>query len=768
MLQRYTDWLYQHHKKVVIGMLLLSCLIGLGVQHLSFTNEFRVYFSKENPQLAAFEQMEAVFGKQNAVYFYIQSKQGDLLNKKHLGLIHELTAAAWDLPHASRVNSLTNYQHTVVNGDDLHTDYLVKNPSALDDKAIERIRHIVLNEPELVHSLIGPQANATGVAVRLRLPEQNQAANEETVVAARALRDKLRAKYPNTTIMLAGSVTSGVVLGEAVQQDMTELLTYTSIILIIGLMLMLRSIRSMLVTVVLCALATLIVMGIYGWAKMVLTPVAGWVPSIVVTIAVADSVHILISYFHGLRTGMSREEAIRESIRINANPVFITSLTTIIGVLCLNFSDSPPYRDLGNMVAIGVFNAWVLSMTLLPAILFWFNIGKSHVNRGEVVWMDKLANWIIRQRRILLIVMGCWVIIAAAFISNNELTERWHEYFDYTFEQRQAIEAINTNLSGVHSIRHIIDTGKANGIHEPAVLQQVDDLANWYRQQPGVVHVSSIVETQKRLNRNMHEDRAEYHKVPESRELASQLFLLYEIGLPRELNLDNVVNFDRSQLLMRVMVKKTDSEQILKLEEAASKWVAENISGFKVGEPTGLDIVFAHINRRNINSLLKGTLVALLLISFALIFALRSVRLGMLSLVPNLIPATLAYGTWGMLVGRVDLSASVVICMSLGIVVDDTVHFLSKYLRARREKQLDAKAGMLYAFNTVGLALTITTVVLVAGFLILTMSHFSPTWVSGLLLAITLSYALLADFFFLPPLLMALDRRDYVTEIHGK
>jgi hypothetical protein len=154
-------------------------------------------------------------------------------------------------------------------------------------------------------------------------------------------------------------------------------------------------------------------------------------------------------------------------------------------------------------------------------------------------------------------------------------------------------------------------------------------------------------------------------------------------------------------------------------------------------------------------------LLALVLISFVLIFALRSVRLGLISLVPNLIPAALAYGTWGLFVGRIDLSASIVICMSLGIVVDDTVHFLSKYLRARREQQLNIEEGIRYAFHTVGVALTITTVVLVAGFLVLVASHFSPTWTSGLLLAITLSYALLADFFFLPPLLMILDRRGY-------
>jgi len=502
-------------------------------------------------------------------------------------------------------------------------------------------------------------------------------------------------------------------------------------------------------------------MGAYGWFSWVLTPVAGWVPSVVMTIAVADSVHILMSYFHSLRQGMTRHDAIRESIRINANPVLVTSLTTIIGVLCLNFSDSPPYRDLGNMVALGVFVAWILSMTFLPAVLAWFAVGKAYRGGGQSELMAAFANFVIKQRRWLLVGMGIWVVIAASFIPNNELTERWHEYFDESFEQRRTIEEINQKLTGVHSIRYLMQTGEDNGIHDPQYLQTLEEFANWFRQQAGVAYVNSVADVQKRLNKNMHGGDPAWYKIPDSRELAAQYFLLYEIGLPRELNLDNMVNYNRSSSLFSAVLHKTDSESILKLDNRARAWLKQNASHIQFSEGTSMDIIFGYINHRNIRQLLQGTLLALVLISFVLIFALRSVRLGLISLIPNLVPAALAYGTWGLFIGRVDLSASVVICMSLGIVVDDTVHFLSKYRRARYEQQLNIEDSMRYAFHTVGMALTITTIVLVAGFMVLVASPFSPTWVSGLLLAMTLSYALLADFLFLPPLLMWLDKRGY-------
>lgn len=764
MLQRYTDWLLRHYRFVILLSLLGTFLLAFGAGRLSFTNDFRIYFSKENPQLEALESLEATYGKQDAVYFYIRALEGDLFTRDHLALIHDLTEAAWDLPHVERVNSLTNYQHTEVSGDELTTDYLLRDKADLSPARIALIKRVALHEPTLLNYTISPDGAATGLVARLRLPDDNKKAPDEAVYAARKLLDEMRSRYPAAFIALGGGTTAGVVLGEAVAQDMQNLVGLSYGILILGLLVLLRSLRGMLVTVLLVTFSILATMGTYGWFGAVLSPVAGWVPSVVMTIAVADSVHILISYFHSLQQGMNRQDAMREAIRINANPVFVTSLTTIIGVLCLNFSDSPPYRDLGNMVALGVFIAWVLSMTFLPAVLAWFNIGAAHVKRGQSRYMDAFANFVIRQRRLLFIGMGLWVVIAAVFIPNNELTERWHEYFDESFEQRRTVEEINQRLTGVHAIRYLMNTGEDNGIHDPKYLQTLEEFANWYRQQPGVIYVNSLADIQKRLNRNMHGDDPAFYKLPETRELAAQYFLLYEIGLPRELNLDDLVNYNRSGSLFRVSIKKTDSESILALDNRARAWLQQNAGHIQFSEGAGMDIIFGYINHRNIRQLLKGTLLALVLISFVLIFALRSVRLGLVSLIPNLVPAALAYGTWGLFIGRVDLSASIVICMSLGIVVDDTVHFLSKYLRARRERQLNIEEGMRYAFHTVGTALTITTIVLVAGFLVLVASHFSPTWISGLLLAMTLSYALLADFLFLPPLLMMLDRRGYTKQ----
>ena len=761
MLSRYTDFVIQRHKWIVLFTLVFVTCLGAGIKNLKSTSDFRIYFSEDNPQLVAFETLERTYGKQDSLFFFIQPENKNIFTKENLSLIVELTDKAWNLPYAIRVNSLTNYQHTEVNGDDLNTDYLVDEVSALTPKRINKAKDIVLNEPSLINFLTDKKGRVTGIQVRLSLPNEKNAANTETVLAARALRQEFAERYPDVKINIGGSSAAGVTLGEAVALDISTLVLWSYLIIIALLIILLRSLRGMLVTILLVSFSIITTMGIYGWFNYTMAPVAGWVPSIVMTIAVADSVHILISYFHRLRHGSDRHDALRESLRINMNPVFITSLTTIIGVLCLNFSDSPPYRDLGNMVAIGVLIAFILSITFLPAVLSWFSIGRSHINRGQNVWMDNFANWVILQRKNILFVMSIFVLGVISFIPNNELTERWHNYFDDTFEIRKTIDGVNEKLTGVHYLRYLVDSEKENGIHEPDYLKTIERFSIWLKQQNKFAYVSALSDISKRLNKNLHEDQESFYRVPDSRQLAAQLFLLYETGLPRELNLDDLVNHNRSATLVTIIVHKTDSEFLLALDRRAQKWLKQNASNYKTSEATGLDMVFAHINHRNIRSLLKGTLVALVLISFVLIIALQSVRLGLISLIPNLVPAALAYGTWGIFVGRIDLSASIVICMSLGIVVDDTVHFLSKYLRARREKGYDVNEGMRYAFNTVGVALLITTTVLVSGFLVLATSHLSPTWVSGLLLAFTLSYALLTDFLLLPPLLSILDSKLY-------
>jgi hypothetical protein len=214
---------------------------------------------------------------------------------------------------------------------------------------------------------------------------------------------------------------------------------------------------------------------------------------------------------------------------------------------------------------------------------------------------------------------------------------------------------------------------------------------------------------------------------------------------------------------MTVSFKDTTTKELREMDTKARQWLKANAPETMFTYGTGLSIIWAHLSERNIRNMLVASFGALLLISALLIFALRSFKIGMLSLIPNIAPAFMAFGVWGILVGRVGLGLSVIVSLTIGIVVDDTVHFLSKYLRARRENDVSSADAVRYSFHTVGTAMWITTLTLVAGFLVLTFSAYKMNSDMAIMTAITITLALVLDFLFLPTLLMKVDRKKDIS-----
>lgn len=759
MLERYIRWVIAQRKWLTVITFLAVAIITFGASKLTFTSDFRTYFGPDNPQLLAFENMERTFSKQENVFFYIRAKEGDIFTNRGLALIETLTNKGWELPYSQRVTSLQNYQHTDVEEDGLMIDFLYEEAMDLDSSQLQRIKSITFDEPTMIHRLISQDGASTGVTVRTVLPEEmTREASGDVVNAARDLANILRPEYPDFDIMIGGSLASNVTMGEAIKQDIENLLALSYLIMIIAMVILLRTFSGMILTLMIISFSVLSTIGLFGWLGFTMTPPTGFVPTAILTIAVADTIHILITYYYELTHGRTKMEAIQEALRINFSPVFITSITTIIGVLCLNTSDSPPYQDMGNMIAVGVFFAWMYSITFLPAMLSIMPAPKGKAVNNEPTGMIAFADFVIKHYKPLFVAMLILIVAVGVQVNRNIITERWHEFFDETFEVRNTLEATNESLGGLHRIFFVLDSKEEGGINNPAFLQQADDFSKWMAIQDKVTSVDSLTDIIKRLNKNLHENDQDWYQIPESRELSAQYLLLYELSLPLGLGLDDTINNARSAIRMSVAFSKADSIYILELEQKALQWLESNAPAIHVNEGTGLDIVFANLTFRNIGSMMSGTSMALVLISFLLIFALRSFKIGMISLVPNIVPAVLAYGIWGMINGQIDTAISVVVCLSLGIVVDDTVHFLSKYLRARREKGYSAEEAIRYAFSTVGTALIVTSIVLIGGFMVMQFSHFNPSNHMGMLLAITILVALLVDFLFLPPLLMFLDR----------
>lgn len=760
MVENYARWLIKWRWLVILATIATVMVLASGGKNLQFTNDYRVFFSEDNPQLAAFENLQDTYSKNDNVLIMLLPKSGNSFDSDMLNAVTELTEEAWQTPYSIRVDSVSNFQHSYAEEDDLVVADLIEDPASLPQPEIENLGRIATEEPLLVNRLIAPDKHATGVNITIELPGVNPIGEvPEVVNFVRPMIGEFESRYPNIEFYVTGVVMMNNAFPEASKTDMSKLVPLAFGVIILGLIIFLRSLAGTLAAFILIIFSILAAMGTAGWLGIKLTPPSASAPTMILTLAVADSVHFLASMLFRMRRGDMKHEAIIESLRINFHPIFLTSVTTAIGFLSMNFSDAPPFRDLGNITAIGVMFAFALSVTFLPAVMSLLPVRARATEKSPSRMMDNLAEFVIQNRSWLLWTVGALIILLTVMIPKNEINDTFVEYFDETIEFRTATDKITDNLTGMYFIDYSLDSGEVGGISEPEFLQKIEDFANWYREQPEVKHVSVITDVFKRLNKNMHDDEESWYRLPAERELAAQYLLLYEMSLPYGLDLNNQINIDKSSTKMTVTLETLTTQKTLAIEDRAVAWLEENAPAL-VTQGASPTIMFSHIGMRNIQSMLTGTFIALILISVILIFALRSFKMGLLSLIPNLAPAGMAFGIWALAIGQVGLALSVVAAMSLGIVVDDTVHFLSKYLRARREQNLNAEDAVRYAFSSVGIALWITSMVLVGGFLVLSTSAFELNASMGLLTAITIAIALFVDFFFLPPLLIALDKDD--------
>lgn len=755
----YGEWVIRFRWWIILATLLLVAGTASGGRFLDFTTDYRVFFSEENPQLQAFETLQNTFTKNDNVMIGLAPKNGKVFTRENLAAVEDLTHQSWQIPYSIRVESITNFQNSWADGDELIVEDLVRNAQNLSETALEKIKKTALSEPLLVNRLISPAAHVTGINITVQLPGKSIKEVPEVVGFVRNMMDKFREQYPEFNVYLSGVVFMNNQFSEASQQDLQSLVPAMYGLIIILMLVALRSVNGALATILVITFSTLTAMGMAGWWGVLLTPVSANAPTYVLTMAVADSVHLLVTLFHEMRHGKTKHQAIVESLRVNMQPVFLTSFTTAIGFLSLNFSDSPPYQDLGNMVSAGVIMAFVYSVLFLPALMAVLPLREKARKTSKKHFMDRFADFVIANRNRLFWAMLGVIVVLAVQIPRIEINDVFEEYFDTRYQLRRDNDFLNKNLSGFESIEYSLPAGEPGGISNPQYLAKLEEFKEWYRKQPSVMYVGSLTDIMKRLNRNMHADDPAYYRLPENRELAAQYLLLYEMSLPYGLDLNNQINVDKSAVRFTVIFETVSSKYALGLEEKAQAWLAANgLPGMQSHGASPL-IMFSNIALRNVNSMVAGTLLALILISAILVVAMRSVKVGLVSLIPNLMPAFMAFGLWAVLFKQIGLAISVVIALSLGIIVDDTVHFLSKYLRARREFGKSPEEAVRYSFHTVGMALWVTSVVLVSGFLLLSLSGFTMNSHMGLLTAITIAFALVADFLFLPPLLMRIEEK---------
>ncbi len=761
-----TSWgknVIRYRWPVLIATVILAMFAGYGGQFVKFNSDYHVFFSEDNPQLLAYDALQAKYSKDDNVFIVLTPKDGNLFTPEKLAAIEELTANSWQVPYSSRVDAITNFQYTRAEGDDLYVDDLIFNAISKSPVELEDLRKIAVNDSRLVNRLINEEGTVTAVNVTVRLPDVDNGENTEIVSYVRAMVSQFEQDHPYFDVHMSGLVMLNAAFFEAASGDASTLTPLMFLIIILTIYLTTRTVSGTFSALIVIVFSIMTAMGIGGWLGIQLTPPSASFINIVMTLAVADSIHVLITFIQRMKKGDSKQEAIIESLRVNFMPVFITSLTTIIGFLSMNTSDSPPFRDLGNLTSIGMAAAFLYSVLTLPALLSILpvRIKKRAVKEGRLPFLERVAEFVIARRTHVLITSVIFVIGTSLLVTNNQLNDEFIKYFSNDVAFRQDTDYISDNLTGIYTIEFSLQSGEEGGINNPDYQRKIKQFEEWLYTNPEVIHVNAFTDVMKHVNKSMHGDDPNYFKIPDNREEAAQYLLLYELSLPFGLDLNNQVNVDKSETRMIVTIENISTRDMLTLSNNASLWLNENAPEYMYSEGVSSTMMFAHLSERQIRSMISGTAVALILISLVLGFAIRSGKFGAISLLPNVTPVLVGLGLWGLFAGYINTGISIVFGMTLGIIVDDTVHFLSKYLRARRELGMSPSDSVRYAFSTVGQALLVTTFVLMMGFFVIAQSDFGLNSDMAKITVLIIGLALILDFFMLPALLLTFpNKRD--------
>ena len=759
------EWVLNKPKQVLFYLLLITSLACIGYKDIALNSSYKAFFDADDSLLVAMNQQESTYSKYDNILIVVGVEKGDVFSPSALHALQQLTESSWQIPYSSRVDSIMNYNHTQGLEDELIVSYLFDATETenvnlesftryFSNKDIASAKNIIMSTPSLVGNYVSKDATAATVFITFTISDNPLDESIEISEYVHEMVERVRQTHPELKLHITGTIENAAAFTDATVQDVLTLIPIAYLIMVMLLVVLMRSFWATAITLTLVTFTTAITMGLKTWVNADINSINSFAPTMIMTIAVADCVHIFVGFFQQYRTGKSKHAAMRHSLQHNYKAIFLTSVTTAIGFACLNFHESPLYRELGNIVALGVMVAFVLSITLLPAIVALMPIKSGKAPEFSTRFMRAWSELVVQHsKKILLIALSSIVFLVALGLPKNELNEMFTEYMDESFSFRQANDYLNENMGGLHRLLYSIESGEENGIHSVEYLNTLESFSNWLRQQPEVAFVASYTDIQKRINKAMNANNDEYYRLTSDPLIASQYSLLYELSLPYGQGLTNVVSLDKSSSLLISVLYETDSNSMIHFNQRAEQWLKNNAPVAMHSTGAGLDLMFSKMAQQNIPAMVFGTFFTMLLISAILIMALRSWSLGFVSVLTNILPALLAFSFWGFADGRIGIGVAAVATLTLGLVVDDTIHFLQRFNQSRLAGK-SVEEAVTETLSTTGMAMITITLVFAGGFGALSFSHYSANADLGLMTAVTIFIALIMDLIVLPAYLI--------------
>ncbi len=755
-MKSYIDFLYKFRWAIVIIVPLIVMMLASSLKHLEIDGSYRIWFEKDSRTLTDYDKFREEFSNDDGITIVFKDENG-IFNKKALASIQRITEAFWDTPHIDRVDSITNYQHVHSEADKpddvLVDDFIMKDLSEATPAYLKNRLEVATHDSIIRDSFISADGKTTMIFARL---EPN--ANENGDISAEMMQYAKKilepeAKKTGYKYWLNG----GPPMTEAfVQIAGHDAMVFTPLVFLVSMILLFMLFRRVsgalipLAVVLFTFLSVLAVQTLLGYK---LNNFTANIPVFIVAIGIADAVHIYALWLMNKKEGVENKEAVLYSLEKNFLPILLTSLTTMVGFSTLAISHIVPVATLGIATASGAVLAFVISVLWMPAVLLLLKKPikgagvekKAYKSFGYGAFIVKNDKKIILLGTLIVAVLGLGLLFVK--VDSNTI-----KYFDKKVEIRKSAEFTMDNLTGAMSYILLVDSGKADGIKEPAFLETVEKFYEAYQAKfpKDVRHVFSLLDTIKRYNKIMNQKEV----VPKDKNLVAQYLLLYSMGLPQGMEITDQMDFNQRKLRITVLTNIVDTSKDMAMINYAKQWWSKTPYKLTL---TGQTSMYASMQKDITDTLIYSLSLTILIVSLMMLLIFKRLKILWILLLPNLLPVVLVIGVMGWLGLTIDMGVAIAGAIIIGVAVDDTIHFLVKYFDARKRG-----LAMAETFDEVlhyaGRAILFTTVVLSLSFSIFMFSTFTPNQNFGVVTATALVIALIIDLLYLPALLSVADK----------
>jgi len=754
-MDRWSGWVTRHPRRTLVALAAVTVALALPIPTLEIDNAIDDMLPANHPARVLYDEVDEVFGGSDLVVAALESD--DVFGAETLAQVLALTEAFARIEGVDEVTSLaTGNRIDGVDGDLVVRDLMPELPETETER--RALESYVLSDAMYRGTIVSNDGRYAGFMVEL-LPD----ADDATVYGE--LRRVIDEQPNPEAFSVAGGPAVNAAMAAAMQADLATLIPFVLGVLALVLYLSLRSARGVVVPLAVVLLSTLWTLGLMAWTGTAMAMISTTLPVMLIAIGVADAIHVLTDYDERLRRGEPNGRAIQGVLRHIGVAIALTSVTTAIGFLSLGVSPVTQVMSFGLFVGFGVMAALLVSLALIPALLSLRKPAtappRAQADRAPRLsdrWLQGLGRRVVGARGWILAAGALLFALSAWGWGQLSVETNTLRFFRPEAPIRAATEVVDDHFGGSEGLSIVVH----GDVKHPDVLNAMRDFQAAAEALPEVGYSVSIADYVAEINQALFDNDPARRVIPKTREAVAQELLLYEMsGDPSDL--ESTVNYayDRARISLRMA--SLSSLELGRLVDGVAA-LAEATAGERFSvEITGSSYLFKVLTDLLVEGQLKSLLLSLLLVAAVLWLAFRSLRFGLLSLIPLGFTIALNFGLMGWLRIPLDTATTMIASIAIGIGVDYTVHFLAKY-RLVLAQSGDPQAAVVETTRTTGLAILYNAAAVAAGFAVLLFSSFQPVATLGALVALTMGVSALAALTLLPAALLLWNRPAPATD----